>query len=97
MTEHKYRIKTETQILDLTFNGMSMKLTRSLNSEKPFVLTWTDSVANDWTESYDNMSTALLRLATLVKCGELEWDTLFRFDDVVFTMNAEAFFNYATV
>jgi hypothetical protein len=80
----------------LKLDGVSIKLTRSLKSEKPFVLYWTDNIANDWTETYDDMSTAFLRLATLVKCGELKWDTFFRFDQNEFAMNAEAFFNYAT-
>ena len=96
MTEYKYRIKTETTILETTFEEVSIKLTRSLVSEKPFVLYWSDNVANDWTETYDKLSTAFLRLATLIKCGELDWDTFFRFDSDEFTLNAEAFFNYAT-
>jgi hypothetical protein len=33
-------------------------------------LYWSDAVANDWTERYTELSHALLRVASLVYCGE---------------------------
>jgi hypothetical protein len=38
-----------------------------------FVITWTDWVANEWTETYDNFSEAIARLALLAACCESKW------------------------
>lgn len=43
-------------------------------SDKGYTLWWTDFVANEWFETYDNLSTLLLRLAVLVHCGETGWN-----------------------
>ena len=43
-------------------------------SDKGYTLWWTDFVANEWFENYDNLSTLLLRLAILVYCGEKDWE-----------------------
>lgn len=95
MTEYKYRIKTETILVDVVIYGTHAKIKKTLH-EKPFTLTWNDGVANEWTEDYDTLSLALLRLGTLMKCGESDWDEGFRFDEKEFAENAQAFLNYAT-
>ena len=40
-------------------------------------LSWTDYVANDWTEIYPSLSIALMRLATLEQCRRTDWATFF--------------------
>ncbi len=42
-----------------------------------FVLSWTDYVANEWTEEYPDLSLALLRLAVLQRCAESGFDRMF--------------------
>lgn len=38
-----------------------------------FFLSWTDGVANDWTEEFPDFSYALARLANLQYCAESDW------------------------
>lgn len=40
--------------------------------ERSFVLWWTDGGPNDWTEEFESEAVALLRLACLVRCVELD-------------------------
>lgn len=40
-------------------------------------LYWTDQVANDWSEEYDDLSLAMLRLAALVHSYEHDFATFF--------------------
>lgn len=58
-----------------------------------FDLTWTDFIINVWTETFDNLSAAMLRAATLVKCGETEWQEGYRQDPEEFAKVAEYFFD----
>lgn len=58
-----------------------------------FDLTWTDYIINVWTETYEDLSTAMLRAAALVKCGETEWAEGFRQSPEEFATVAEYFFN----
>ena len=58
-----------------------------------FDLTWTDYIINVWTETFDDLSTAMLRAATLVKCGETNWDEGFKQSPEEFTNHANDFFN----
>lgn len=37
-----------------------------------YVIWWNDYVVNDWTEAYTDLSEALVRYATLIRCGEIE-------------------------
>jgi hypothetical protein len=39
-----------------------------------FIVNWTDYVANEWTEEYDLLSEALMRLAMLAACKESNWE-----------------------
>lgn len=48
--------------------------------DNKFVMTWGDFVVNEWSEKFDNLSMLLLRLATLMKCGEENWDACFAID-----------------
>lgn len=38
------------------------------------LLQWNDGVANEWKETYNTLSGALVRAATLAACGEAGWD-----------------------
>lgn len=44
------------------------------NADDTFTVNWTDYVANEWTETYEDLSVALLRMAMLAACKELNWD-----------------------
>jgi hypothetical protein len=57
-----------------------------------FDFTWTDYIINVWTETYDDLSTAMLRAATLVKCGETDWES-FRQSPEEFAKVAEYLFD----
>lgn len=46
-----------------------------------FRVTWTDYVANDWTESYTTLGAALARVALLVDCGANNFNTFFLQDE----------------
>ena len=61
-----------------------------------FDLTWTDYIINVWTETFDDLSTAMLRAAALVKCGETDWDEGFKQSPEEFTNHANDFFNITT-
>jgi len=58
-----------------------------------FDLTWTDYIINVWTETYENLSTAMLRAAALVKCGETNWEGFFQASPEEFTKVANTFFD----
>jgi hypothetical protein len=60
------------------------------------VLCWSDSVANDWTEHYTDLSTALLRLACLQHCGEHLWTRHYTHSPEEFTAAAAEFLSAAT-
>lgn len=60
-----------------------------------FDLTWTDYIINVWTETFDDLSTAMLRAAALIKCGETDWDEGFKQSHEEFATVAEHFFNTA--
>lgn len=58
-----------------------------------FELTWTDYIINVWTETFEDLSTAMLRAATLVKCGETKWESGFRQTPEEFSKVTEYFFD----
>lgn len=62
-----------------------------------FDLTWTDYVINVWTETFDDLSTAMLRAAALIKCGETDWNEGFNQSQEEFTKSANDFFNTTVV
>jgi hypothetical protein len=62
----------------------------------PWVLSWSDGIANEWNESYDFLSTAILRLAALAFCSEHDWEVGFRATDAAeFDPTARAFWTLA--
>lgn len=50
-------------------------------SDKGYTLWWTDFVANEWYETYSNLSALLLRLSVLIYCAESNWDAGFSEND----------------
>jgi hypothetical protein len=54
---------------------------------------WNDGVVNGWTEVYEDMATALLRLAALAKCAESGWDKMFAQGDGDFATVAKFVLN----
>jgi hypothetical protein len=60
--------------------------------EDTFLLKWNDGVANEWSENYSLLSSALARAATLAACGETGWGKGFStVDPQLFANKAEAF------
>lgn len=51
-----------------------------LTDGRPFVLHWTDYVANDWSKQFENLSEAVVALAMLIRCGEDAWRSGFNVD-----------------
>lgn len=50
-----------------------------INSDGTYTLTWNDGVANEWNETFSTLSVTLHRLASLIRCGERDWETGFTF------------------
>lgn len=65
--------------------------------DNKYVLTWTDFVANDWTEEYVDLSVALLRLACLARCEEDDWSPGFRDDATKFPDMADRAFGFLVI
>lgn len=63
-----------------------------VDEDRGATLYWTDYVANDWTEWYEDVSTALARLACLARCQETNWDAFFIGEPGDFVKHAEAMF-----
>lgn len=55
-------------------------------------LWWSDGIANEWTEEYPTVSLAVLRLASLFKCGESNWHDGFALESEQFEQVGEEFF-----
>lgn len=56
-----------------------------------FTLSWHDGVANSWTFEDPLLSVVLMRLATLVACGEVDFTAFFTTDDSEFAGAARKF------
>jgi hypothetical protein len=61
-----------------------------------FILRWTDFVANEWAEEFPTMSVALLRLASLIACGESDWHNGFNQVPAEFTNLGKDFLSVTT-
>lgn len=48
---------------------------------KVYRVTWTDFVANDWSEQYATLGGALARVALLADCGATDWRSMFLDDE----------------
>lgn len=57
---------------------------------KMFRLTWSDTEV--WTEDYEELSTALVRFAALVKCAESDFEKFMMHDADEFPAVADEFF-----
>lgn len=80
-------------------NGSAAKVTISYDDQNDhYRLECDDLVANVWVETFENLSLALARMALLARCGEENWNSVFRFDadDASFTNRAKAFFREQT-
>jgi len=85
------KINAENVALRIEFND-EVEMAVVLREDGKYDLTWTDYVINVWTETYENLSTAMLRAATLARCGEKDWES-FRQSPEEFTRAAESFFD----
>ena len=46
-------------------------------SESGYQLSWSDYVANEWTEQFTELSLVFARISALAKCQEQNWQTGF--------------------
>lgn len=60
-------------------------------------LSWSDGVANTWSEPHPSLSFALLRLAALEHCADSDWERGFKSGFDGFRSSAEAFLNEVTL
>lgn len=61
--------------------------------EGTFLLHWTDGI-NEWVESFPTLSIAVLRLASLIACGENDWDKGFTDSPTQFIQKAGNFLSH---
>ena len=59
-----------------------------------FDLTWTDYVANEWTELYPTLPLAIMRLGVLVSCADTNWAEGFAHEADEFTLRASTFLTH---
>lgn len=45
-----------------------------------WALRWSDGVANEWEEEFELLSVAFIRLASLSRCSESDWEKGFSLD-----------------
>lgn len=57
-----------------------------------YSLLWDDCVVNEWSENFPALSMALARLASLIACGESEWEKGFTQQPPDFLTVADEFF-----
>ena len=86
-------LKPDNVALRIELNG-EVEFAIVRREEEKYDLTWTDYIVNVWTETFEDLSTAMMRAATLVKCGEKDWEA-FRQSPEEFTKVAEYFFDIA--
>lgn len=84
MTYHDFFVKFE-------INDASVVCAYDAPNER-YGIRWTDGI-NEWTENFLELSTALARLAALVKCGEEDWSAFFAHDEAEFSNQADSFFD----
>lgn len=56
-----------------------------------YELSWGDSIANEWRETYPSLALALARVAVLAHCGANDWEIGFFSGVAEFTANASSF------
>jgi len=83
----------ESMTVQGSVNDSNWELTPT---DEGFDLRWNDGVANEWSEEFDDLSTALARLAVLMRCGETGWSTGFAQTPKYFADHADAFFKEVT-
>jgi len=69
-------METEQEILSIFRDEVGIVIRRGDGADK-VVLSWTDYVANQWDEEYDNLAQALTRCALLLACEAADWKLCF--------------------
>ncbi|WP_156448220.1 hypothetical protein [Mycobacterium sp. NAZ190054] len=85
---------TPTSILDVLLWDIRIRLTGC--DRDGYVLWWTDGGPNEWTEEYETLSVALMRVACLQRCVENDWDLGLVHAPGEFPAVAEPFLDKAT-
>lgn len=91
--------ETEThEVIKFVYNECEISVHQV--GEEPYFdkyqVRWTDFVANDWVETYHDLSDALARVSALVKCGESDWGRGFSVGSEDFHKYSHEFFNKVT-
>lgn len=87
------------QPIDGVHNGSAAKVTVSYDEKNDrYCLECDDLVANTWVEYFPSLSTALMRMASLARCGEEDWNRSFYYesDSEHFLYRAEEFLQEQT-
>lgn len=66
-------METKQEIMSLIRDDVGIVIRHSGDGDK-VVLSWTDYVANQWDEEYDNLAQALTRCALLIECEMSDWE-----------------------
>jgi hypothetical protein len=65
--------------------------TQVVNLDGSYFLYWSDNIANHWAERFSQLSSAIARLAILVKCGDTENGGFYTSDNYEFESNFDKF------
>jgi hypothetical protein len=85
--------ETRHEILNFTYNDSGITVSQ-LDEDyfAKYEVRWTDFIANEWVETYHELSEALARVSALVKCGEGDWQRGFLQQQNDFVAQAHDFF-----
>lgn len=90
------RIEGKLILDELELAGASWVTVAKLRDGAGWHLSWHDGVANAWEFEDPRLSVVLLRLASLVACGEVDFTAYFTADDVEFAAAARQFLTEQT-
>ena len=76
------------KILGLKRETTHIEIWNDNDKNKPFVLWWTDYVANDWTERFESLPLVMLRMTALLACEESDWSKGFTTDPENFSITS---------
>lgn len=87
----KYTIISNSIMASDAIPGIEIDVTRLDTGE--YQIRWNDFVANEWVETFPSQSVALIRLASLARCAESDWDEGFVLDEEEHSIASEEILN----
>ncbi|WP_100514230.1 hypothetical protein [Mycobacteroides abscessus] len=91
---HNDNLAYPITVIDNTIGDIYVKLSGS--TVHRWQLFWHDGIANEFTETYDELPVALARLATLMYCGQFDFDRYFTTNAAEFPPAARTFLESVT-